>query len=188
METQTDILKTLLGQEIGAVLYGSSQFLPFEDSNRFHIFNDLALIVVEKQKIQLLEYKLIASNPIYKHHDNRCKLLIRKHAHEMKEKILFRSKEYDNHLTVDLKVDRIWLIENSSSAEHLAELNDYPTLTSTIAFEDISQERYLVVTSHRGQYESHMKRITVKFGPGIFFNRLREISGMESHIVSKFEC
>ena len=111
METQTDILKTLLGQEIGTVLYGSSQFLPFEDSNRFHIFNDLALVVVEKQKMQLLEYRLIASNPIYKRHDNRCKLMIRKHTHEMKKKIVFKFKEYDNNLTVDLRADRIWLIE-----------------------------------------------------------------------------
>ena len=32
-----------------------------------------------------------------------------------------------------------------------------------------------------------MKRISVKFGTGIFYNRFKEISGMESHIVSKFE-
>ncbi len=145
-------------------------------------------MVIDKQKMQLIEYKLVASNPIYKHHDNRCKLLIRKHTHEMKEKYSIKVKGYDNRLSIDLKVDRIWLIENSSSSEHLDELNDYPTLTSTIVVEDIRKDSYLLVNSYRGQFESGLKRISLRFGTGFNLTDLAEINGMESHIVSKFVC
>ncbi len=187
METQTDILKTLLGQEIGTVLYGSSIFLPFEDSDQLHIFNNLAFIVLEKQKMQLIEYKLVASNPIYRHHENRCKLMIRKHTHEMKDKYSIKTKGYENSLSIDLNADRIWMIENSCSSEYLEELKEYPTLTSTIALEDIRKDRYLVVSSYKGQSESYMKRISVKFGTGFNLEGLAEVGGMKSHVVGKFE-
>ncbi len=105
----------------------------------------------------------------------------------MKEKNSIVVKGYENRLSIDLKADRIWLIENSFSSEHLDELKDYPTLTSTIALEDTRKERYLHVNSYRGQFESGLKRISLKFGTGFNLEGLAETSGMKSHVVSKYE-
>ena len=134
MTSQTDILTTILGQEINFISMGQAVSFPFQIQNDYHVHNNLSLLTLDKDTSQVHEYEISTSFPIYKKHDNRCKLVIRRKNEPVgRLKYVVKKIEHSTILSVALTISRISLYEESLSSNYLNEIKDYPTLTSTVA-------------------------------------------------------
>lgn len=182
--SQSDIISTILNQKINGIVLGESQWDPFQTQNEIETYNKLTIVAHDKRKKQLNEYELSPTFPIYNNHDNRCKLIIKRQSQPLEHYSVKKINRFSNVLPIDFNVDRICLFEESASADYLEELKDYPTLTSTVSLEDLAASKFLIVKSHKDEYETYSRKIIIRFGHG---NMGKEFSRKDAHLVSKFE-